>query len=158
MSLTTHHARCDVVPNRRWISTLLRRAAAASAIVCIVAGSLTAQAVEARLAGGIAPPSAPAHHCTPKLCYVTPPRHVPGGWPDPFLPALLLGAGLIGAGLWLWLTHAAPTAASPRSDSHPDGRPAAAPDAPKRQALREVAARLRRRSPPARSDPLQHPS
>jgi hypothetical protein len=94
---------------------LLRRAVAVLTVVTIVVGSLTAQALETRIAGRIAAPSTqspPSHTCTPTLCYINPPRHLTGGWPDPFLPALLLGAGLLGAVAWIRLSPGAkPTGA-----------------------------------------------
>ena len=100
----------------------LRRAIGVLTVVAIVAASLTAQAVETRIASRVVAPSTqtpPPHTCTPTLCYINPPRHLAGGWPDPFLPALLLGAGLLGAAAWIWLSPRTPpmaarVAASPR--------------------------------------------
>lgn len=93
----------------------LRRALAVLTVVTIIAASLTAQAVETRMAGRIAAPStqtSPRHTCTPTLCYINPPRHLAGGWPDPFLPALLLGAGLLGAAAWIRLSPRGPSIAA----------------------------------------------
>jgi hypothetical protein len=104
--------------------TRLRRAIAVLTVLAIVAGSLTAQAVETGLASRVSAPSTqtpPRHTCTPTLCYINAPRHLTGGWPDPFLPALLLGTGLLGAAAWIRLsTSTAPTAAQ---ITQPSGQP-----------------------------------
>lgn len=93
----------------------LRRGIGVLTVVAIVAASLTAQAVETRVDSRVVASSTQAtlrHTCTPTLCYINPPRHLAGGWPDPFLPALLLGAGLLGAAAWIRLSpHTPPIAA-----------------------------------------------
>jgi hypothetical protein len=77
----------------------LRRLLIASAIALLLAGSLTAQAFESYLAPGTSPRTysgVPRHTCTPTLCIVNPaPNHVPGGWPYPYLPALLLATSVL---------------------------------------------------------------
>ncbi len=120
-------AQGDSTPGKPMNRQLHRRAVAVFTIVAIVAASLTAQAVETRIARRIAAPSTQTtqrHTCTPTLCYINPPRHLSGGWPDPFLPALLLGAGLLGAAAWIRLSpRTPPTAAqvarSPRLPREP---------------------------------------
>src|SRR6478752_417059 len=86
--------------------TQLRGAVAAFTVVAIIAASFTAQAVETRIASRVvaSPQTTPRHTCTPTLCYVNAQRHLDGGWPDPFLPALLLGAAVLGAAAWIRLS------------------------------------------------------
>ena len=77
----------------------IRWALALTAVVCIIAGSLSAQAANDRFARAAEPSTdstVPAHTCTPTFCVIhQPPKHLVGGWPNPVLPALLL---LIGGG------------------------------------------------------------
>jgi len=77
----------------------LRRLLIASAIALLVAGSLTSQTYESHLASSVSTrnqSTVPRHTCTPTLCIVDKaPNHVPGGWPYPYLPALLLATSFL---------------------------------------------------------------
>jgi hypothetical protein len=78
----------------------LRRALVAFVIVAVVSGSVTAQAVETRLAGRVvsttSAPTALRHTCSATRCLITARHHKAGGWPDLIVPAVLLAAGLLG--------------------------------------------------------------
>jgi hypothetical protein len=130
----------------------LRRALAVLTVVTIIAGTFTAQAAEPRIAGRITAPSTqtiPRHTCTPTLCYVTPPRHLSGGWPDPLLPALLLGAGLLGTAAWIRLSPSATaTEAKAVQASRPSQKqPSTTVPTSSNAAVCKDAAALRRRFP-----------
>lgn len=72
----------------------VRRLLIAMAASLLIAGSLMAQAYEHRLATSIAPPT---RHATPS--------HVAGGWPNPYMPALVILASLGCAVAAIWLGH-----------------------------------------------------
>ena len=105
-SLCTRHgadARSSLTyPGRRVLRALLILVAA----MLLVAGSLTAHDEE-HLANSITRPTKqgiPSHTCTPTICRIdTSAPRVAGGWPDPYLAALLILASLGCAVAAMWL-------------------------------------------------------
>jgi hypothetical protein len=112
----------------------LRRALAALVIVAVVFGSVTAQAVETRLAGHVvsttSAPAAPQHVCAATRCRITARHHRPGRWPGPILPAVLLAAGALGGLGYMRLKARNDAAASAPTNTE---RGAEAPNRPTNQ-------------------------
>lgn len=104
-------------------SRALRVILSASAIALLVAASLTTQVYETRLASSISPRArsvVPRHSCTPTFCTVEPAsNHVSGGWPYPFLPALLLSTSML-CGLAATLVGTASQPGGPYTTTHPN--------------------------------------
>jgi hypothetical protein len=96
--MTGHRTTNPIPPNtRRLLRRLARRAILFATVASLVAASLLAQRVQDQFARDVA--EKPAHQ---RACAVAcsptsrPPHHLAGGWPDPYLPALLVVTSVLG--------------------------------------------------------------
>ena len=82
---------------RRLLRRLERCVILFATVACLVAASLLAQRVQDQFGRDVA--GTPAHQRACALaCSPTsrPPHHLAGGWPDPYLPALLVVTSVLG--------------------------------------------------------------